>query len=91
VSACSIPTFFETSTPEEEEYIHQTCKNQFGSLIDLVGFDKLLRICVASMLHHCEWFSSTLYHGHVIFNSSIILRYWQFVDQMSGKVQVTYP
>jgi hypothetical protein len=83
------PSFFETSTSEEEEYAFQTCKNQFGTLIDLSGFGKLLRMCVASMLHHCDWFSSTLYHGHVIFNSSIILRDWQFIDRMSGIVRVS--
>jgi hypothetical protein len=48
-------------------------------------------MCVASLLHHRVWLDSSLYHNHVFFQSSTILRNQEFVDWMSNTVIVTYP
>jgi hypothetical protein len=87
------PPFFdlEDNQQQEHDYIHLTCRLQFGELYEVFGFGKLLRMCVASLLHHRDWFDANLYHNHVLFSTSTVLRNLQFVERMSPFVNVTYP
>jgi hypothetical protein len=90
-SLAASPPFFEFENQYEDDYLNQTCALQFGQLYDVFGFGKLLRMCVASLVYHHEWFDSHLYNNHVLFQTSTILRNQTFVNRMSSLVKVTYP
>jgi hypothetical protein len=90
--AASPPFFdFEDQHTAEEEYLKQTCILQFGQLFDVTGSSKLLRMCVTSIVYHREWFDVHLYHNHVLFQTSTVLRNVVFIDRMSPLIRVSYP
>jgi hypothetical protein len=90
--AASPPFFdFQGQRPAEEEYLGQICGLQFGQLYEISGFGKLLRMCVCSMVYHRDWLDVHLYHNHVLFQTSTVLRNQPFIDRMSPLIEVTYP
>jgi hypothetical protein len=92
VNIASSPPYFDVNQQVDlEGYIEQMCRLQFGQLFDVFGFGKLLRMCVASLVHHRDWFDARLYHSHVLLRSSTILRDSTFVDRMSSHLKVTFP
>jgi hypothetical protein len=85
------PPFFDFEHINEDEYLNQTCCLQFGQLNDVFGFGRLLRMCVASVVYHRDWFDLNLYRNHVLFHTSTILRNSNFVERMASSLRVTYP
>jgi hypothetical protein len=85
------PPFFDFGDSNHDEYLNQTCCLQFGQLNEVFGFGKLLRMCVASLVYHREWFAVHLYNNHVLFRTSTVLRNAAFIDNVSPFIFVTYP
>jgi hypothetical protein len=48
-------------------------------------------MCVTSIVYHRDWFDVHLYHNHVLFQTSTVLRNAVFIDRMSPLIRVTYP
>jgi hypothetical protein len=82
---------FDQQQASEEAYLKQICILQFGQLHDVVGFGKLLRMCVASLVYHRDWFNVHLHHNHVFLQTTSFLCNLFFIDQMSPMVNITYP
>jgi hypothetical protein len=91
VKIASSPPYFDVAQQGDlEGYIEQVCQLQFGQRFDVFGFGKLLRMCVASLVHHRDWFEARLYHSHVLVRSSTVLSDLSFVDHISPHIKATF-
>jgi hypothetical protein len=80
--ACS-PPFFRSTDSAAEEWISSNCKSQFGALYDVVGFGRLIWMCLASMVYHRQWIESRCRGHHVIRDCSHIYRTNETLEWMA--------
>jgi hypothetical protein len=72
VDFATSPPFFIDST--DYEWLASMVSVQFFAFKNLVPFGRLLRMCLASMLHHHSWITEHLSFNHVVKTSSVCFR-----------------
>ena len=94
VFACSPPYFDVEIGTDDDVWVNQRVYDQFPRLSHIVGFGRLCRMCVASLLYHREWLENNLNVNHRIFSDSPVFR----DDHIRAKLRdnptllvVTYP
>jgi hypothetical protein len=73
------------------DWVEPSRKLQFPMVGQVVGFEKITRMCLASMLYHHGWLSSTLRVNHVVLQSSYLHRTAELLARRDECVGVTYP
>lgn len=88
--ACS-PAFFDSTNETDDGKINDVCCSQFPVLSKVLGFGKICRMCLASLVYHRRWMSEHLDMNHVVNMTSEILRNNEEMDKIRNiKVVVTY-
>jgi hypothetical protein len=85
------PPYF--SDRADNQWVTSIISLQFGTLKNITEFGLLLRMCLASLLHHCKFIDDMLSFNHVVKTSSICYRNRLDLErvQNEGWTVVSYP
>jgi hypothetical protein len=88
---CSFSSFF--SEKANLDWIQSMVLVQFTAFKGISDFGLLLRMCLATMLHHREWINMFLPFNHVVKTSSVCLRNVIDIKMVEDNswIRVTYP
>jgi hypothetical protein len=91
--ASSPPFFSVIPGSDDDVWITELCSFQFPALRLIVGFGKLTRMCLASLLYHRRWIIRSLVSNHVVRVASYSLRNEEVLTKIesSSFLRVTYP
>jgi hypothetical protein len=94
VALASSPPFFDViSGSEDDHWVTEQSLCQFPAFRLVVGFGKLIRMCLASLLFHRKWIVDTLVVNHVVRLASVTLRNESVLTKIDTLkfLRVTYP
>jgi hypothetical protein len=91
IDLASSPPYF--SSVAVVEWVNEMVVMQFHALREVTEFGLLLRMCLASLLHHSDWISSMLVSNHIVRTTSVCFRNADEVKKIKQEkwVIVTYP
>jgi hypothetical protein len=75
---------------EDFEWIEPTRLLQFPMVASVIGFQRMTRMCLASLLYHNSWLSSYLQPNHIIFNTCYCFRSAEILSHHRDVI-ITYP
>ena len=92
--ASSPPYFNVVPGSTDDDWINITNLNQFPAVCDMVGFGHLLRLCLATVMHHKAWSFQYFNVDHIIFTDSFVLQDMEVRSKLlenPNMVVVTFP
>jgi hypothetical protein len=95
VELAASPPFFDIDdNSDDANWVSELVSSQFPAVSLLVGFGKLCRMCLASILYHRSWIFEKFNANHVFRVSSVALRSDEVIEKLSNQnelIKVTYP
>ena len=93
-SFASSPPYFSFDNEADDKFVNKTVFEQFTAVKNVVGFGRLLRMCLASCIYHREWIIANLYSNHIFVTGAHALNSDEVKLKLIEKpdlVVVTYP
>ena len=92
--ACSPPFFTTVPGSQDDQWVEESINLQFPMARAIVGFGRLLRMGLASILFHRAWIVDTLDVNHIVCVSCAVLRSATTLDKLENVpnlIVVKYP
>ena len=95
VMFASSPPFFDVEPgSDDDDWINRTVLNQFRAVSHVVGFGRLCRMCLATLIHSKTWMVQYLNPNHIVFSDSHVFKDQEATTKLVNNpklVVVTFP